>query len=178
MTQYDRLTSLDASFLHMERLEHPMHVGAMSVLEGEPFFDANGHFRIGEVRDLVLSRLPLLPRFRRRLMNVPYDQGRPIWVDDDQFDITYHVRHTALPKPGSWEQLVALPTRIQEGLLDRDHPLWEIWMVEGLEGGNVALLQKTHHALIDGVSGVDVATLLLDMSPEYTPPGPSRFAPE
>ena len=85
-----------------------MHVGAMSVLEGAPFFDANGHFRIGEVRDLVLSRLPLLPRFRRRLMTVPYDQGRPIWVDDDRFDITYHVRHTALPKPGSWEQLVAL----------------------------------------------------------------------
>src|SRR5882672_1335252 len=82
MTSYDRLTALDASFLHMERLEHPMHVGAMSVLEGEPFFDANGHFRIGEVRDLVLSRLPLLPRFRRRLMNVPYDQGRPIWIDD------------------------------------------------------------------------------------------------
>ena len=84
----------------MERLEYPMHVGAMSVLEGEPFFDANGHFRIGEVRDLVLSRLPLLPRFRRRLMTVPYDMGRPIWVDDDRFDITYHVRHTALPKPG------------------------------------------------------------------------------
>ncbi len=119
MTQYDRLTALDASFLHMERLEHPMHVGSMSVLEGAPFFDANGHFRIGEVRDLVLSRLPLLPRFRRRLMNVPYDMGRPIWVDDDRFDITYHVRHTALPKPGSWEQLLTLTTRIQEGLLDR-----------------------------------------------------------
>jgi hypothetical protein len=113
MTQYDRLTALDASFLHMERLEHPMHVGAMSVLEGEPFFDANGHFRIGDVRDLVLSRLPLLPRFRKRLMDVPYDMGRPIWIDDDRFDITYHVRHTALPKPGSWEQLVALTTRIQ-----------------------------------------------------------------
>ena len=100
MTRYDRLTSLDASFLHMERLEYPMHVGAVSVIEGAPFFDANGHFRINEVRDLVQSRLPLLPRFRRRLMAVPYDQGRPIWVDDDRFDITYHVRHTALPKPG------------------------------------------------------------------------------
>jgi WS/DGAT/MGAT family acyltransferase len=170
MTQYDRLTALDASFLHMERLEYPMHVGAMSVLEGAPFFDEAGHFRIGEVRDLVLSRLPLLPRFRRRLMTVPYDQGRPIWIDDDRFDITYHVRHTALPKPGSWEQLVALTTRIQEGLLDRERPLWELWLVEGLENGHVALLQKTHHSLIDGVSGVDVATLLLDPTPDYVPP--------
>ncbi len=111
-------------------------------------------------------------------MHVPYEQGRPIWVDDDQFDITYHVRHTALPRPGSWEQLVALTTRVQEGLLDRERPLWEIWMVEGLEGGNVALLQKTHHALIDGVSGVDVATLLLDMSPEFVAPVVPEWTPE
>jgi WS/DGAT/MGAT family acyltransferase len=111
-------------------------------------------------------------------MSVPYEQGRPIWVDDDRFDITYHVRHTALPRPGSWEQLVALTTRIQEGLLDRERPLWEIWLVEGVEGGNVALLQKTHHALIDGVSGVDVATLLLDLQPEYTAPVVSEWNPE
>ena len=176
--RYDRLTSLDASFLHMERLEFPMHVGALSIFEGAQFFDERGHFRIGEVRDLVQSRLPLLPRFRRRLMSVPYDMGRPIWVDDDRFDITYHVRHTALPKPGSWEQLVALTTRVQEQLLDRERPLWELWFVEGLEDGNVALIQKTHHSLIDGVSGVDVATLLLDMSPDYTPPVVEEWLPE
>ena len=170
MAHYDRLSALDASFLHLERLETPMHVGAMSILEGEPFFDADGHFRIGDVRDLVLSRMPLMPRFRRKLMSVPYDQGRPIWVDDDRFDITYHVRLTALPKPGSWEQLVALTTRVQEHLLDRDRPLWELWFVEGLEDGHVAIIQKTHHSLIDGVSGVDVATLLLDATPAYTPP--------
>src|SRR5262249_11550679 len=105
---YDRLTALDASFLHLERLEYPMHVGAVSVFEGEPFFDENGRFRINDARDLVLSRLPLLPRFRKKLMTVPYDQGRPIWVDDQRFDISYHVRHTALPKPGSWEQLMTL----------------------------------------------------------------------
>src|SRR3954464_6175321 len=178
MSTYDRLSALDASFLHLETLETPMHVGAMSILEGEPFFDADGHFRIGEVRDLVQSRLPLLPRFRRRLMTVPYDQGRPIWVDDDRFDITYHVRHTALPKPGSWEQLVALTTRVQEQLLDRERPLWELWFVEGLEDGNIALIQKTHHSLIDGVSGVDVATLLLDMSPDYVPPVVEEWVPE
>jgi diacylglycerol O-acyltransferase len=167
MSGYDRLTALDASFLHMERLEYPMHVGALSVFEGEPFFDEEGRFRLGEVRDLVSSRLPLMPRFRRRLMNVPYDQGRPIWVDDQRFDITYHVRHTALPKPGSWEQLVTLTTRVLENQLDRERPLWELWFVEGLQEGNVALIQKTHHALIDGVSGVDVATLLLDVTPDY-----------
>ncbi len=170
MAHYDRLTALDASFLHMERLETPMHVGAMSILEGEAFFDADGHFRIREVRDLVLSRLPLMPRFRKKLMSVPYDQGRPIWVDDDRFDIAYHVRLTALPKPGSWEQLVALTTRVQEHLLDRDRPLWELWFVEGLEDAHVAIIQKTHHSLIDGVSGVDVATLLLDATPLYNPP--------
>ncbi|HYL52878.1 MAG TPA: wax ester/triacylglycerol synthase family O-acyltransferase [Acidimicrobiia bacterium] len=178
MPHYDRLSALDASFLHMETLETPMHVGAMSILEGEPFFDAGGHFRIGDVRDLVLSRLPLMPRFRRRLMPVPYDQGRPIWVDDDRFDIAYHVRLTALPKPGSWEQLVALTTRVQEHLLDRERPLWELWFVEGLEDGQIAIIQKTHHSLIDGVSGVDVATLLLDASPEYSEPVVPEWEPE
>jgi WS/DGAT/MGAT family acyltransferase len=170
MRTYDRLTSLDSSFLHLERLEYPMHVGALSVLEGAPFFGDDGRFRIADVRALVESRLPLMPRFRRRLMSVPYDQGRPVWVDDERFDITYHVRHTALPKPGTREQLLALTQRIEEHLLDRERPLWELWFVEGLEDGNIAIVQKTHHALIDGVSGVDVATLLLDVSPEHTKP--------
>ncbi len=177
MAQYDRLSSLDASFLHMEQLEYPMHVGAVSVFEPGNLCDGSGHFRIDDVRHLVESRLELMPRFRRRLMNVPYGQGRPIWIDDDRFDITYHVRHTALPKPGSWEQLVALTTRVQESLLDRERPLWELWFVEGLEGGNIAIVQKTHHALIDGVSGVDVATMLLDMSPHYVQPDPSDWTP-
>jgi len=153
----------------MERLETPMHVGAVSVFEGEPFFDAGGHFKLADVRELVLSRLPQLPRFRKRLMTTPLDQGRPIWIDDDRFDIAYHVRLTALPRPGSWEQLVTLATRVQETLLDRDRPLWELWFVEGLEGGHVALIQKTHHALVDGVSGVDVATILLDLTPDFVP---------
>lgn len=176
--RYDRLTALDASFLHMERLEYPMHVGAVSIFEGGPFVDENGVFRIHEARELVDSRLHLLPRFRRRLMQVPYDQGRPIWVDDDRFDLSYHVRLTALPRPGSWEQLVTLTTRVQETLLDRERPLWELWFVEGLEGGNVALLQKTHHALIDGVSGVDVATILLDLTPEHLPTEPRAWVPQ
>jgi WS/DGAT/MGAT family acyltransferase len=111
-------------------------------------------------------------------MMVPYDQGRPIWVDDQRFDISYHVRHTALPKPGSWEQLMTLTTRVEETILDRERPLWELWFVEGLEDNHVALIQKTHHSLVDGVSGVDVATILLDATSEYAPPEVAEWLPE
>lgn len=180
---HDRLSALDSSFLHLERLETPMHVGALSVFEGGPFLDAQGHFRLADARALVTSRLHLIPRFRRRLMHVLGELGRPIWVDDDRFDIAYHVRLTALPAPGTRAQLLALTERVQAGLLDRTRPLWELWFVEGLEDGHIALIQKTHHALVDGVSGVDVATVLLDFTaeptvldaPEWEPqPPPSR----
>ncbi|MEX0665853.1 MAG: wax ester/triacylglycerol synthase family O-acyltransferase [Acidimicrobiia bacterium] len=175
---YDRLTGLDASFLHLERLETPMHVGALTVLEGEPFFGPGDRFRIADVRDLVASRLHLIPRFRKRVMSVPLDAGQPIWVDDDRFDIGYHVRLTALPAPGSRSELLALFERIQAQVLDRTRPLWELWFVEGVEGGNVALIQKTHHALVDGISGVDVATVLLDFTPEPTVHEPVPWEPE
>ncbi|MGZ8734302.1 MAG: WS/DGAT/MGAT family O-acyltransferase [Acidimicrobiia bacterium] len=177
MGNYDRLGALDASFLHLERLETPMHVGALSVFEGGPFFDDTGRFRLADARALVGSRLHLIPRFRRRLMDVPLGQGRPIWVDDDRFDISYHVRLTALPNPGSRDQLLTLCSRIQAGLLDRTRPLWELWFVEGLAGGHVGLIQKTHHALVDGVSGVDVATVLLDFTPEPTPVETQEWVP-
>lgn len=174
VTGYDRLSALDASFLHLESHTTPMHVGSVAIFEGEQFFDGSGRFRLAAVRDLVTARLHHIPRFRRRLMTVPMEQGRPIWVDDDRFDISYHVRLTALAKPGSWDQLRALTARIQVHVLDRSRPLWELWFVEGLEAGRVALVQKTHHALVDGVSGVDVATVLLDfdqhVKPEAAPP--------
>jgi diacylglycerol O-acyltransferase / wax synthase len=165
-TRYDRLNALDESFLHLEQPDTPMHVGALTVFEGPQFFDAAGHFRLAEVRELVASRLHLIPRFRRRIVNVPFGAGRPVWVDDDRFDISFHVRLTALPRPGSRAQLLTLTERIQSQLLDRHRPLWELWFVEGLEDGHVALIQKTHHALVDGVSGVDVATVLLDFERE------------
>jgi len=165
---YDRLSALDSSFLHLERLETPMHVGALSVFEGPPFLDESGRFRLADVRDLVASRLHLIPRFRKRLMHVPAELGRPIWIDDDRFDIGYHVRLTALPAPGTRAQLLTLTERVEAGLLDRSRPLWELWFVEGLEEGHIALIQKTHHALVDGVSGVDVATVLLDFTAEPT----------
>ena len=178
MAAYDRLSALDSSFLHLERLETPMHVGALSVFEGEPFLDATGRFRLATARDLVASRLHLIPRFRKRLMVVPLEQGRPIWVDDPSFDIAYHVRLTALPAPGTREQLLTLCNRVQAQLLDRNRPLWELWFVEGLEGGHVGLIQKTHHALVDGVSGVDVATVLLDFTPEPIVPDAPEWRPE
>jgi len=165
---YDRLSALDNSFFQLERLETPMHVGALTVFEGEPFFTDEGRFRLDEVRALVASRLHLVPRYRKRIMRVPLDVGHPIWVDDRRFDIGYHVRLTALPSPGTRTQLLALFERVQAQLLDRSRPLWELWFVEGVEGGHVALIQKTHHALVDGVSAVDVATVLLDFEPAPT----------
>ena len=168
MSGYDRLSGLDASFLALERIETPMHIGSLAILEGAPFSDERGRFRLGDVRRLVASRLHLIPRFRKRVMDVPFGLGRPIWVDDERFDIGYHVRLTALPTPGSRPQLLALFERVEAQLLDRSRPLWELWFVEGLEGGNVAVIQKTHHALVDGISGVDVATVLFDFTREPT----------
>lgn len=177
MSGYDRLSGLDASFLALERLETPMHIGSLAILEGEPFFDERGRFRLAEVRRLVASRLHLIPRFRRRPVEVPLGLGRPVWVDDERFDVAYHVRLTALPSPGTRAQLLALFERVEAQLLDRTRPLWELWFVEGLEGGRVGLIQKTHHALVDGISGVDVATVLFDFVPETRVPDPPAWSP-
>ena len=127
---------------------------------------------------LVSSRLHLIPRFRKKIARVPFDAGMPIWVDDEHFDIGYHVRLTALPSPGSRSELLALFERVQAQMLDRSRPLWELWFVEGLEGGHVALIQKTHHSLVDGVSGVDVATVLLDFEQETAVVDAPEWRPE
>ena len=158
---FDRLTAIDASFLAQEDESAHMHVGGVAVFEGPPppFED---------VLDLIRGRLHLVPRYRQRLAFPPMDTARPVWVDDPDFNILYHVRQTALPSPGDQRQLLRLVSRVFSQQLDRDRPLWEMWMVEGLEGDRWALLSKTHHALIDGVSGVDLATVLFDLSPEGT----------
>ncbi len=173
MAEYVRLSAQDASFLHTESPHTPMHVGSLAMIEGEPLFDDTGQFRIDDFRSHVESRLHLVPLFRKKLMEVPFGQGRPVWVDDPDFDISYHVRITALPSPGNQEQLKTLCSRIQSHVLDRSKPLWELWVVEGLEGNRVALIQKTHHALVDGISGVDVATVLLDFERD-TPRKPAE----
>ncbi|MDQ1430141.1 MAG: diacylglycerol O-acyltransferase / wax synthase [Actinomycetota bacterium] len=177
-TGYDRLSGLDESFLHLERAETPMHVGAIAVLEREPFFDAQGRFRLDDVRALVASRLQLIPRFRKRVMPVPFGQGRPIWVDHEGFDIADHVHLTTLPAPGSRRQLLELAERLTVQVLDRSRPLWELWFVEGVDRGrHVGLIHKSHHTLTDGISGIDIATVLLDFSPEPTVLAPDGWAP-
>jgi diacylglycerol O-acyltransferase / wax synthase len=161
----DRLTGLDSSFLHLERDSAHMHVAGCMVFDGEPP-------AYEELVEQIVSRLHLVPRYRQRLAFVPLHQGRPVWVDDPHFHVGFHVRHTALPSPGGEEQLKRLAGRVFSQALDRSRPLWEIWLVEGLAGDRFALLSKTHHALVDGVSGVDIATVLFDASEEPMPVAP------
>jgi diacylglycerol O-acyltransferase / wax synthase len=167
----DRLTGLDSSFLHLERGPAHMHVASTSIFEGEaPEYE--------EFRDHLASRLHLVPRFRQKLRFVPFGQGRPKWVDDPRFNLSYHVRHTALPEPGSEEQLRNLAARIFSQRLDRSKPLWEMWLVDGLEGNRFAVIGKSHHALVDGVSGIDISTVLYDAEPEpETAPDPEAWVP-
>ena len=175
---YQRLTAQDTSFLHLENATTPMHVGSLILLEAGPLLDDAGRFRIDEVRELVERRLDRVPRFRQKLLEVPFGQGRPVWVDDDRFDLSFHVRLTALPRPGTEEQLRALMGRLQSSPLDRRRPLWEVWFVEGVEGDRVALIHKAHHAMVDGVASVDVATLLFDLEPTPPPDAqPSHWEP-
>jgi WS/DGAT/MGAT family acyltransferase len=154
----DRLSSVDASFLHQEGRASHMHVGAVMIFEGPP--PAREDFLAQ-----IDSRLHLVPRYRQKLAFPRFEMGRPVWVDDPRFNIGYHVRHTALPSPGGVEQLRLLAGRIYSQRLDRSKPLWEVWLVQGLEDNRFALINKTHHALVDGVSGVDLATVLFDVSP-------------
>jgi diacylglycerol O-acyltransferase / wax synthase len=167
----DRLSALDASFLHQEKQASHMHVGALVVFEGPaPSSD--------EMYDHMQARLHLVPRYRQKLAFPRFEMGRPFWVDDPQFNLDYHLRQTALPAPGSQEQLRHLLGRIFSQRLDRSKPLWEVWVVHGLEEGHFALISKTHHALVDGVSGVDISTVLFDLAP--TPAeldGESRWTP-
>ncbi|HYP47368.1 MAG TPA: wax ester/triacylglycerol synthase family O-acyltransferase [Thermoleophilaceae bacterium] len=154
----DRLSAIDASFLAQEKQASHMHVGALVKFDGPPPSRE-------DLSDHVESRLHLVPRYRQKLAFPRLEMGRPFWVDDPQFNMDYHLRHTALPSPGSDEQLRQLVGRIFSQRLDRSRPLWELWLVQGLEDGGFALISKTHHALVDGVSGVDIATVLFDLQP-------------
>ncbi len=165
MSSYERLTVLDEMFLHLEGPATHMHVGGIALFEGEaPDYD--------DVLEMIAGRLQHVPRFRQKLATVPFGLGRPVWVDDPHFNIEYHVRHTALPGPGSRAKLNRLVARIMSQQLDRAKPLWEIWFAEGLAGNRFALISKTHHSLVDGISGTDIMSVLLDPSPE--PPDVDR----
>jgi diacylglycerol O-acyltransferase len=158
----DRLTAVDAGFLAQEGANSHMHIGAVMVFEGPPpaFEDFADHVR---------GRLHLTPRYRQKLAFPPLETGRPMWVDDPNFNLEYHLRHTGLPDPGSEEQLRALTARIHSQRLDRTKPLWELWLVQGLGDGRWALISKTHHAVVDGIAGMDLATVLFDLEPVPPP---------
>ena len=149
----DRLSPLDASFLHLEDDSAHMHVAGVLILEGEaPDYE--------EFIEGVEARLHLVPRYRQKLAQVPLGQGRPRWTDDPHFNARFHIRQTALPSPGTERELQLLAGRVFSQQLDRDKPLWEMWLVEGLEGDRFAILSKTHHALVDGISGMDILSVL------------------
>jgi len=170
----DRLSALDVSFLTNESSSAHMHVGGVCIFEGPPM-------SYEDLLEHVRSRLHLVPRFRQKLAYPPAPTGRPFWIDDPAFNLEYHVRHSALPAPGSEEQLRNMAARVFSQQLDHTKPLWELWMVQGLTRKRFALVTKTHHALVDGVAGVDIATVLFDLKPVPEPaepeddwvPGPS-----
>ena len=169
MPRGDRLSALDATFLHLETGGAHMHVAAILLFEGTPPEHE-------ELVEAIESKLHLVPRYRQKLAHVPLGQGRPVWVDDPHFNAGYHIRHTALPAPGGDEQLKRLASRLFAQPLDRNKPLWEIWLVEGFGDDRWALVSKTHHALVDGVSGVDITAVLFDASPDPAPTAPPRNA--
>ena len=170
-THMERLSPMDVSFLDQEKRGSHMHIGAVMIFEGPPptYADFLAH---------IESRLHLVPRYRQKLAYPRFEMGRPMWVDDPRFNIEYHARHTALPSPGSIEQLRLLTGRIFSQRIDRSKPLWELWLVQGLEDNRFALINKTHHSLVDGVSGVDVTTVLFDTSPTPTPVAAESWTPE
>lgn len=163
----DRLTAVDASFLTNENENSHMHIGAVLIFEGPPpsLEDFVAH---------VESRLPYVPRYRQKLVKPPLEAGRPLWTDDTSFNLSFHMRHTALPAPGSDKELNALANRIFSQSLDRTKPLWEMWLVQGLQDDRFAMMIKSHHAMIDGVSGVDLATVLFDVTADPEPQAPAE----
>ena len=167
----DRLTSVDASFLVQEKRSSHMHVGAMLVFEGPPA-------DYTDFLDGLESRLHLTPRYRQKLAFPRFEMGRPLWVDDPCFNLEYHVRHTALPSPGTYDQLLKLAGRIYSQRLDRSKPLWETWLVQGLEDNRFALITKTHHSMIDGMAGVDLASVLFDIEPVPRKVEPEPWTPQ
>ena len=161
-----RLTGLDAAFLALETPSTHMHVMATMVLDPS---DTPGGFTVDTMRRLIADRLPRLEPFRRRVVDIPFGVHHPVWIEDPDFDLDYHVRRAALPAPGGMNELAELTAEIAGRPLDRRRPLWELWVVEGLEHGYVAIIAKMHHAAIDGVLGVDLMTEIFDLEPNPQP---------
>ncbi|MCP5044795.1 MAG: wax ester/triacylglycerol synthase family O-acyltransferase [bacterium] len=172
---YERLTQLDNSFLVYEDTlpTATMHVASTQVHDAAPLRAANGSIDIERIEEYVASRLDRIPRYRQVLAHTPIE-GHPVWVDDENFAIHYHVRHTRLPRPGTMRQLKRLVGRVFSTRLDREKPLWELWVVEGLEGDRLATISKVHHCMVDGVSGAELIAALLTEEP-IEKPEPARI---
>ena len=167
----DRMSPLDASVLHLEDAVSHMHLGSVAVFEGPaPRYD--------QFEAMVAGKLPAVPRYRQKVRFVPLQLGRPLWVDDPHFNLRYHLRHTALAPPGGDQELRNLVGRVMAQQLDRHKPLWEMWMVEGLEQGHWALVSKVHHCMVDGVSGTDLLAVVLDSEPEPAAPMRDDWHPD
>ncbi|MDQ1646018.1 MAG: diacylglycerol O-acyltransferase / wax synthase [Cryptosporangiaceae bacterium] len=171
----DRLSSLDVAFLYMEENTTPMHVGGVAIFE-----PPTGGFDYDRLVELVSERIAQVPRYRQKIRRIPGSLAAPVWVDDSAFDLGFHIRRSALPKPGTEAQLRELVGRLMSRRLDQGRPLWEMYLVEGLSGGRIALISKTHHAMVDGNAAVDLAQVILDLgpNPRETPPNIWRPKPE
>ncbi|HKC52358.1 MAG TPA: wax ester/triacylglycerol synthase family O-acyltransferase [Myxococcota bacterium] len=173
---YDRLTALDNSFLLLEKPNAYMHVAAAQIFKTGPLRTEGGGVDAARIRKLVAALLHRIPRYRQKLAWIPFE-SHPVWVDDENFNLDYHLRHTALPRPGSEEQLKRLCARIMQQHLDRDRPLWEMWVIEGLEDDRFAIISKTHHCMIDGISGVDIMRVLMSPEPDAELPEEPSWVP-
>jgi len=174
---FERLSAQDLSFLLSEDERQPMHVGAVAILEAGPLRNADGGIDVSRYRRAVESVLHWIPRYRQKLAWVPLDRW-PVWIDDRHFDLGYHIRHLSLPRPGTLEQLKELASRILARPLDRSRPLWEIWVIEGLEGGeHFALLNKVHHCMTDGAGGADLSQILFSTGANPEIPEPVPYMP-
>ena len=167
MGRLDRLTALDATFLNFEHPHTPMHVAGLYIFEGKP--SAPGRPGAAGLFKTIEERLPEVPRFRQKIVGMPLGLAHPVWADDPDFDLSYHLRRAALPSPGGTTELLDYVARIHARPLDRRRPLWEMYIIEGLADGKIAVYNKTHHAMIDGISGVDLATVILDLDPNGRP---------
>src|SRR5256885_5886276 len=164
----DWMSPMDASFLHIEGPRNPMHIGGVSIFEGPaPPFE--------RLEEMVASKLGLVPRYRQKVRFIPLGLGRPVWVDDPHFNLSYHLRHSALPPPGTDQQLRRTAARIFAQRLDRGKPLWEIWMLEGLSENRWALLSKVHHCMVDGVSATDLMSVMFG---QEEAPGAGAWEPD
>ncbi len=166
----ERLSALDATFLEVEDAVSHMHIGSIGIFEGPPPPQER-------LRAMLAGKLELVPRYRQVVRSIPYSAGRPVWVEDPSFELDYHLRRTAIPAPGEESQLCDLIGRLMSQPLDRSRPLWEMWVVEGLDAGRWALISKIHHCMVDGVSGSDLLTVLLDDDPAAVAPAAADWRP-